>query len=211
MNASVITCTTRRPSTLFSATQKIPAMQGGCCHCMYSQWMSDQGLFRLSPLQLKNTFNASRCLSAGCCGTACTASGLCLSVLQLKANVNDECNCWSLHVRPVASFTCLLSNCKKNLQCLEVAAIVYRTKAIGSLGLFFDRKNTSTADASVITCATCGAYACLLWSSKEYLQCKQVVVTASTTRVFFLFVLQLKANVNSECKCRHCMYDPWLA
>ena len=43
----------------------------------------------------------------------------------------------------------------------------------------------------------------------EYLQCKQVVVTACTTRVLCLSVLQLKTNANSECKCRHCMFDPW--
>ena len=147
--------------------------------------------------------------SAGCCGSASPSRGLCLSVLQLIANVNGECKCWSLHVRPVASFTYLLSNCKNNLQCIEVAVTVYRTKAMASLGLFFDRKKTSTSDASVITCTTCGPSVCLLWNSKEYLQCKQVVVTACTTHVLFLSILHLKANVNSDCKCRHCMYDPW--
>ena len=40
--------------------------------------------------------------------TACTTRGLCLSVLQLKANVNGECKCWTLHERPVASSTCPL-------------------------------------------------------------------------------------------------------
>ena len=43
--------------------------------------------------------------------TACMTRGLCLSVLQLKANVNGECKCRSLHVRPVAS-----SQFQKNLQ-----------------------------------------------------------------------------------------------
>ena len=40
--------------------------------------------------------------------TACTTRGLCLSVLQVKVNVNSECKCRSLHVRPVASSTCPL-------------------------------------------------------------------------------------------------------
>ena len=38
-------------------------------------------------------------------GTACMTRGLCLSVLQLKANVYGECKCRSLRVRPVASST----------------------------------------------------------------------------------------------------------
>ena len=40
--------------------------------------------------------------------TACTTRGLCLSVLQPKANVNGECKCRTLHERPVASSTCPL-------------------------------------------------------------------------------------------------------
>ena len=40
--------------------------------------------------------------------TACTTLGLCLSVLQPKANVNGECKCRTLHERPVASSTCPL-------------------------------------------------------------------------------------------------------
>ena len=43
----------------------------------------------------------------------------------MKANVNGECMCWSLHVRPVASFNCLLSNSKKNLQSMKVAVTAY--------------------------------------------------------------------------------------
>ena len=38
--------------------------------------------------------------------TACTTRGLCLSVLQLKANFNGECKCPALHERPVASSIC---------------------------------------------------------------------------------------------------------
>ena len=40
--------------------------------------------------------------------TACTNRGICWSVLQLKANVNGECKCRTLHERPVASSTCPL-------------------------------------------------------------------------------------------------------
>ena len=39
-----------------------------------------------------------------------------------------------------------------------------------------------SAGASVIACMTCGSSACFLFNSNEYLQCKQVIVTACTTR-----------------------------
>ena len=39
-----------------------------------------------------------------------------------------------------------------------------------------------TAGESVIACTTRGSSACLLCNSEEYLQCKQVIVTACTTR-----------------------------
>ena len=50
------------------------------------------------------------------------------------------------------------------------------------------------AGASVIACTTRGSSACLLSNSKEYLQCKQVIVTACTTHGLCFPVLQLKAN-----------------
>ena len=61
--------------------------------------------------------------------TACTTRGLCLSVLQLKANVNGECKCRSLHVRPVASSTCPLTIPKRT--CSGCGTI----QAMGSLCL----------------------------------------------------------------------------
>ena len=63
---------------------------------------------------------------------------------------------------------------------------------------------SSTADASVIACTTRGSSACHLCNSKEYLQCKQVIVTACTNRSLCFSVLQLKANFNSESKRQSC-------
>ena len=54
----------------------------------------------------------------------------------------------------------------------------------------------------VITCTTRGSSACHLWKCNKNLHCKQVAVTARTTRGLCLSVLQPKANVNGECKCR---------
>ena len=54
----------------------------------------------------------------------------------------------------------------------------------------------------VVTCTTRGSSACLLCNSNKHLHCKQFAVTACTTRWLCLSVLQLKANVNSERKCR---------
>ena len=51
-----------------------------------------------------------------------------------------------------------------------------------------------SAGASVIARTTRGSSACLLCNSTEYLQCKQVIVTACTTRGLCFPVLQLKAN-----------------
>ena len=78
--------------------------------------------------------NSKSLLFTGCCGTACITCELCLTVLQRKqtSTVNP---CWSLHVRPVASFNCLLSNSKKNLQCMKVPVTVYWTQAMSSLSV----------------------------------------------------------------------------
>ena len=54
----------------------------------------------------------------------------------------------------------------------------------------------------VVTCTTRGSSACHLCKCNKNLHCKQVAVTACTTRGLCLSVLQLKANVNGECKCR---------
>ena len=51
-----------------------------------------------------------------------------------------------------------------------------------------------SAGATVIACTTQGSSACLVCNSKEYLQCKQVIVTACTTRGLCIPVLQMKAN-----------------
>ena len=54
----------------------------------------------------------------------------------------------------------------------------------------------------VVTCTTRGSFACHLCKCNRNLHCKQVAVTACTTRGLSLSVLQLKANLNGECKCR---------
>ena len=54
----------------------------------------------------------------------------------------------------------------------------------------------------VVTCTTRGSSACHLCKCNKNLHCKQVAVTACMTRGLCLSVLQLKANVNGECKCR---------
>ena len=54
----------------------------------------------------------------------------------------------------------------------------------------------------VITCTTRRSSACHLCKCNKNLHCKQVAVTACTTRGLCLSVLQLEANVHGECKCR---------
>ena len=141
-----------------SATQKILAVQAGCCPqvavalhvwpvssvwLFFSErkrqrWMyvlvtacMPRGLLQLSPLQLQKELAVHQ----GCCHKGPRLWTPSLSVLQLKS-----------------------------------------------------------AGASVIACTTRGSSACLLCNSKEYLQCKQVIVTACTTRGLCFPVLQLKAN-----------------
>ena len=54
----------------------------------------------------------------------------------------------------------------------------------------------------VVTCTTRGSSACHLCKCNKNLHCKQVAVTACTTRGLCLSVLQPKGNVNGERKCR---------
>ena len=62
----------------------------------------------------------------------------------------------------------------------------------------------------VVTCTIRGSSVCHLCNCHKNLHCKQVAVTVCTTRGLCLYVLQLKANVNGECKCPgHCMYGLW--
>ena len=100
----------------------------------------------------------------------------------MKANVNGECTCWSLHVCPVASFNCLLSNSKKNLQCMKVAVTAYRTQAIGSL---------SVCSSTEIFSSGC--------------KCHRMY----DAWVFRLSSLQLKRILAVQAGDCHCMYQPW--
>ena len=54
----------------------------------------------------------------------------------------------------------------------------------------------------VVTCTTRGSSICHLCNCNKNWHCKQVAVTACTTRGLCLSVLQLKVNVKGDCKCR---------
>ena len=60
----------------------------------------------------------------------------------------------------------------------------------------------------VVTCTTRGSSVCHLCNCIKNLHCKQVAVTACTTRGLCLNVLELKVNVNGECKCRSLLVRP---
>ena len=117
VNVSVITCTTRGSSTLSSSLQLKQHLQ--CKQVDVTAYTTrgctTRGSFACLLCDSKNTCSATR-LPWHCI----TTRGLCLSVLQLKAKLNGECKCCSLHVHPVFCFTCLLSNsmAKNNLQCM---------------------------------------------------------------------------------------------
>ena len=122
--------------------------------------------------------------------TACTTRGLCLSVLQLKANVNGECKCRTLHERPVASSTCSLPIPKRT--CSGCGTI----QAIGSL--------CPTKSMQVSSRVVCSQF------HKEFavdVGCYHLLYDPGPEPP--MSVLQLKENFNSECQC-HRIYDPWL-
>ena len=80
---------------------------------------------------------------------------------------------------------------QNELECMKVAVIIIGPRPWApSLSVL----QLKSAGASVIACTTRGSSACLLCNSKEYLECKQVIVTACTTRGLCFPVLQLKAN-----------------
>ena len=122
--------------------------------------------------------------------TACTTRGLCLSVLQLKANVNGECKCRTLHERPVASSTCLLPIPKRT--CSGCGTI----QALESL--------CPTKSMQVSSHVVCSQF------HKEFavnMGCHHFLYDPGPEPP--MSVLQLKENFNSECQC-HRIYDPWL-
>ena len=126
----------------------------------------------------------------------------------MKANVNGKCTCWSLQVRPVASFNCLVSNSRRNLQCMKVAVTVFWTKAMGSLSLsVLQLKEVFNSGCK---CPRMYDAWVLRWSSLQLRRILAVetggspVVTACTTRGLCFSVLQLKANFNSESKRKTC-------
>ena len=122
--------------------------------------------------------------------TACTTRRLCLSVLQLKVNVNGECKCRTLHERPVASSTCPLPIPKRT--CSGCGTI----QAMGSL--------CPTKSMQVSSHVVCSQI------HKEFavdVGCYHFLYDPG--REPPMSVLQLKENFNSECQC-HRIYDPWL-
>ena len=84
--------------------------KSGGCHCMYAPWMYDPWLFRLSPLQLKKYLQCKQVAVHRLLWHCMYDPWALFDCTSMKANVNGECTCWSLHVRPMASFNCLLSN-----------------------------------------------------------------------------------------------------
>ena len=113
-----------------------------------------------------------------------------LSVLQMKANVNGECKCRTLHERPVASSTCLLPIPKRT--CSGCGSI----QAMGSL--------CPTKSMQVSSHVVCSQF------HKEFavdVGCCHFLYDPGP--VTPMSVLQLKESFNSECQC-HRIYDPWL-
>ena len=86
-----------------------------CSHCMYSPWMYDPWLSPLSPLQLKKYLQCKQVAVHRLLWHCMFDPSALFDCSSVKANVNGECTRWSLHVCPVASFNCLLSNSKTNL------------------------------------------------------------------------------------------------
>ena len=122
--------------------------------------------------------------------TACTTRGLCLSVLQLKGNVNGECKCRTLHERPVASSTCPLPIPKRT--CSGCGTI----QAMGSL--------CPTKSMQVSSHVVCSQF------HKEFavdVGCYHFLYDPGPEPP--MSVLQLKENFNSDCQC-HRIYDRWL-
>ena len=136
-----------------SATQKILAVQAGCCPrvavALHVWPVSSVWLF----------FNESKRHGE------CTSS-----------------TCWSLHACPLASFNCLLSNSKKNLQCMKVAVTAYRTQGMGSLSVCFSTEIFNSG-----------------------CKCHRMY----DAWVFRLSSLQLKRILSVQAGDYHCMYQPW--
>ena len=111
-----------------------------------------------------------------------TTRGLCLSVLQLKANVNGECKCRTLHERPMASSTCPLPIPKRT--CSGCGTI----QAMGSL--------CPTKSMQVSSHIVCSQF------HKEFavdVGCYHFLYDPGPAPP--MSVLQLKENFNSECQC----------
>ena len=87
---------------------------------MYSPWMYDPWLLRFSPRQLKKYLQCKQVAVHRLLWHCMYDPWALFDCFSVKANVNGECTCWSLHVCPLASFNCLLSNSKKNLQCMAL-------------------------------------------------------------------------------------------
>ena len=182
VNVSVIASTTRGFSALFSTTHTavIACTPRGC---------TTRGSHACLLCNSKNTCSASRLLSTGCCGTACLTRELCLTVLQWKqtSTVNVRAgHCMYAPWPPSIVF----SPTPKRFWVHEGCCHIGPRPWAPSLSVL----QLKSAGASVIACTTRGSSACLLCNSKEYLQCKQMIVTACTTRGLCFPVLRLKAN-----------------
>ena len=181
VNVSVIASTTRRSSALFSTTTTqvavIACTPRGC---------TTRGSFATQKILA---------VQAGCCPQAPVA----------------------LHVWPVSSVWLFFSESKRQrwmyvlvtaceprgLLQLSTSPLQLQKELAVREGYCYIRPRLwapslsilqrKSVGASVIACTTRGSSACLLCNSK-YLQCKQVIVTACTTRGLCFPVLQLKAN-----------------
>ena len=172
VNVSVIASTTRGSSA--------PLLyNSGCSHCMYSLWMYDPWLLRLSPLQLKkNTCSASRLLSTGCCGTACMTQELCLTVLRWKQMSTVNVRAAHCIYAPWPPST--VSSPTPKRTCSAWRLLSYRTQAMGSLSVC---------------------------SSTEICGCKcHRMYDAWVLRLSSLQLKRILAVQAGDC---HCMYHPW--
>ena len=136
-----------------------------------------------------------------------------LSVLQLKENFNSECQCHRIYHPWLFRSLLYNSGCshcmyapwmydpwlfrlsplqlQKKLAVHEGCCHIGRIQTMGFLSVC---SSTEICGFKSHCMYDAWSSACLLCNSKEYLQCKQVIVTACTTRGFRFAVLQLKAN-----------------